>query len=73
MTWEEAAALPLAALTAWRGLFTQGALKAGDILLVPGIGGGVALFALQFGIAVGAKGTHSLVFMASQSGRVSTC
>lgn len=49
-----AAALPLAALTAWRGLVTKGGLKAGDRLLITGIGGGVATFALKFGVAMGA-------------------
>ncbi|KAI7902198.1 uncharacterized protein BX663DRAFT_512057 [Cokeromyces recurvatus] len=50
----EAAALPLAGLTAYRALFTKGLVKKGDYVLVTGIGGGVALFALQFAVAVGA-------------------
>lgn len=50
-----AAAVPLAALTAWRGLVTKGGLRAGDRLLVTGIGGGVATFALKFGVAMGAE------------------
>ncbi len=49
-----AAAMPLGALTAWRGLVTKGGLKPGDKLLVTGIGGGVATFALKFGVAMGA-------------------
>lgn len=52
---EEAAALPLAGLTAWRALFTRGRLKAGEKMLVTGIGGGVAQFLMQFGLAAGAK------------------
>jgi NADPH:quinone reductase-like Zn-dependent oxidoreductase len=51
----EAAALPLAALTAYRCVFPKGEVKAGQNVLVTGIGGGVALFALQFAVAVGAK------------------
>jgi NADPH:quinone reductase-like Zn-dependent oxidoreductase len=55
LSWVEAAALPLAALTAWRALFTRAGLKAGERLLVTGTGGGAAVFALQFGCAAGAK------------------
>lgn len=50
-----AAALPLAHLTAWRMVFTRGGLRAGHSLLVHGIGGGVALAALQFGKLAGAR------------------
>ncbi|KXU37872.1 alcohol dehydrogenase [Cephaloticoccus primus] len=49
-----AAALPLAGLTAWRALMTRAQLRAGERVLVSGIGGGVALFALQFAKAAGA-------------------
>lgn len=55
LTWEQAAALPLAGLTAWRALFTRAQLKAGERVLVTGIGGGAALFALQFARAAGAE------------------
>ncbi len=55
LSWEEAAALPLAGLTAWRSLFTQGGLKKGQTVLITGVGGGVALAALQFALAAGAK------------------
>jgi len=51
----EAAALPLAGLTAYRSLFYQGDLKPGQKVLVTGIGGGVAQFALQFALAQKAK------------------
>ncbi|MFV3127125.1 zinc-binding dehydrogenase [Niveispirillum sp. KHB5.9] len=51
----QAAALPLAGLTAWRGLMTKAGLKAGERLLVTGVGGGVATFALLFGVAMGAE------------------
>lgn len=47
----EAAALPLAGLTAYRALFYQGELKQGQKVLITGIGGGVAQFALQFALA----------------------
>ena len=43
LDWSAAAAVPLAALTAWRGLFTKGALQPGDKLLITGIGGGLLL------------------------------
>lgn len=42
LSFEEAACLPTAWLTAYRMLFTQGRLKAGDSVLVQGAGGGVA-------------------------------
>jgi zinc-binding alcohol dehydrogenase/oxidoreductase len=52
---EEAAALPLAGLTAHRALFRRGGLTAGQKALITGIGGGVAQFALQFARAAGAE------------------
>ena len=55
LTDPEAAALPLAGLTAWRSAFSRGKLSAGEHLLVTGIGGGVASLAAQFGIAAGAR------------------
>ncbi len=55
LTWEQAAALPLAGMTAWRALFTRAQLKAGERVLITGIGGGAALFALQFAVAAGAE------------------
>jgi NADPH:quinone reductase-like Zn-dependent oxidoreductase len=55
LSWEQAAALPLAGMTAWRALFTRAQLKSGERVLVTGIGGGAALFALQFALAAGAK------------------
>ena len=53
LSWEEAAALPLAGLTGWRALMGRARLAAGERVLVTGIGGGVALFALQFAVASG--------------------
>jgi zinc-binding alcohol dehydrogenase/oxidoreductase len=55
LSWEQAAALPLAGLTAWRALFTRARLKPGERVLVTGVGGGAALFALQFAVAAGAQ------------------
>lgn len=55
LSWNEAAALPLAGLTAYRGLFARAQLRAGEKVLISGIGGGVALFALQFAVAQGAE------------------
>jgi len=50
----EGAALPLVGLTAWRALVTKaGCTTPGKNLLVTGIGGGVALQTLQFGVAFG--------------------
>ncbi len=54
LTWEQAAALPLAGLTAWRTLFSRCRLKSGERVLITGIGGGVALMALQLATAAGA-------------------
>jgi NADPH:quinone reductase-like Zn-dependent oxidoreductase len=50
----EAATLPCAAVTAWRGLVTCGHVKLGDSVLTLGTGG-VSLFALQFAKAAGAR------------------
>ncbi|MCH7402065.1 zinc-binding dehydrogenase [Belliella kenyensis] len=62
MTWEEAAALPLGGVTAYRALMVQGELKSEDSVLVTGFGGGVAQFAAQFAIAHG-----SAVYVSSSS------
>ncbi|KAG0252147.1 hypothetical protein DFQ27_008239 [Actinomortierella ambigua] len=51
----EAAGLPLSGLTAYRAVFTKGRVAKGQNVLVTGIGGGVALFALQYAAAVGAN------------------
>lgn len=55
MTFEEAAATVLTGLTAWRALMFKGHLKAGETLLISGVGGGVATFGLAFAVALGAK------------------
>lgn len=51
----QAAALPLAGLTAYRALFTRAAVLAGEKVLIHGIGGGVALLAMQFALAAGCE------------------
>ena len=55
LTFEQAAALPLAGLTAWRALVTHGEVQAGHKVLVTGIGGGVATFALLWAKHHGAE------------------
>jgi len=59
---EEAAAIPLGALTAYRALVTRGGLEEGETVLVPGIGSGVATFVVQMAAALGAR-----VFVTSSS------
>lgn len=54
LNWEQAAALPLAGLTAWRTLFSRCKMRPGEKVLITGIGGGVALMALQLAVAAGA-------------------
>ena len=55
LTWTEAAALPLAYITAWRMLMNRAALRSGETVLIHGIGGGVALAALQLASMTGAR------------------
>jgi len=50
---EQAAAFPLAGLTGYRALITRAKAKYGDNVLITGAGGGVALFCVQFAIALG--------------------
>lgn len=52
---EEAGALPLAGLTTYRAVFTRGKVKAGEKVLITGIGAGTALLALQYVMAAGAE------------------
>ncbi|MGO2111974.1 MAG: quinone oxidoreductase family protein [Pseudoclavibacter sp.] len=51
----EAAAFPLAGLTAYRALTTRGGVRPGETVLVPGAGGGVASFTVLFAKALGAN------------------
>ncbi|HZF14414.1 MAG TPA: NAD(P)-dependent alcohol dehydrogenase [Steroidobacteraceae bacterium] len=54
LSFEEAATLPCAGVTAWNGLVTRGHTQAGDYVLLEGTGG-VSMFGLQFAAALGAK------------------
>lgn len=63
LDWEQAAALPLAGLTAYRALFTKGKAKKGDKVLISGAGSGTGTFALQWAVAAGCQ-----VFVTSGSG-----
>jgi zinc-binding alcohol dehydrogenase/oxidoreductase len=62
LSFEEAAALPLTGLTSYRSLFQRANLRKGEKILISGIGGGVALFTLQFAVAAKAH-----VFVTSSS------
>lgn len=62
LSFEEAAAFPLVFITVWRMLVTNAALKAGEDVLILGIGGGVATAALQLAKHMGAH-----VFVTSSS------
>ena len=53
-TYTEAATLPCAALTAWRGLVTEGNIKPGDKVLIEGTGG-MSIFGLQIAKMAGAR------------------
>jgi zinc-binding alcohol dehydrogenase/oxidoreductase len=55
LSMEEAAAIPLAGLTAYRAAFTRGALQAGETVLITGIGSGVQTFVLLFAKHAGAR------------------
>jgi NADPH:quinone reductase-like Zn-dependent oxidoreductase len=63
LSFNEAAGVPLAGLTAWTGLFEYGKLKAGQKVLIQGASGGVGSFAVQFAKAKGAY----VIAMASES------
>jgi NADPH:quinone reductase-like Zn-dependent oxidoreductase len=55
MPWDRAAAFSLATLTAWRMLTARARLRAGETVLIWGIGGGVAQAALQIAQLLGAR------------------
>jgi zinc-binding alcohol dehydrogenase/oxidoreductase len=63
LTWEQAAAFPLAGVTAYRALFVKGRAKKGDTVLISGVGGGTGAFALQWAVAAGCR-----VFVTSGTG-----
>lgn len=54
LTFEEAATLPCAAVTAWHALFENVPMSPGDVVLLQGTGG-VSVFALQFALAAGLR------------------
>ena len=60
---EHAAAVPLAAMTAWQGLFDHGQLQPGQRVLIHGGAGGVGHLAVQFAKA---KGAHVLTTVSGQ-------
>jgi NADPH:quinone reductase-like Zn-dependent oxidoreductase len=64
LNWEQAAAIPLAALTTYRALFTKGKAVKGNKVLVTGVGSGTGTLTLQFAVAAGCK-----VFVTSGSGQ----
>jgi NADPH:quinone reductase-like Zn-dependent oxidoreductase len=55
LTFEQAAALPLAGLTAYRALFSRARLRAGETVLVLGAGSGVSTIAVQLAVHAGAR------------------
>lgn len=55
LSFEESAAVPLSGLTAYRALFTKARLRPGEKVLITGIGGGAALWALKFAVAFQVK------------------
>ena len=55
LSFEQAAALPLAGVTAYRAMFTKAGLTKDKRVLITGIGGGVALTALVFAKALGCE------------------
>jgi NADPH:quinone reductase-like Zn-dependent oxidoreductase len=70
ISFEEAACVPLAGLTAWQCLFDFGDVKQGDRVLIHAGAGGVGTFAIQFAKNAGAyvattAGTHNMEFLKS--------
>lgn len=55
LSMQEAAAIPLAGLTAYRATFARGELEPGQTVLITGVGGGVQTFVLLFAKRVGAR------------------
>ncbi len=55
LSWAEAAAFPLAAVTAYRALFIQGRVERGETVLVLGAGSGVSTFVVQLAAQAGAR------------------
>jgi NADPH:quinone reductase-like Zn-dependent oxidoreductase len=55
LTDDEAAAIPLGGMTAYRATFTRGQITKDDVVLIPGVGSGVQTFVLLYAVHVGAK------------------
>lgn len=75
LSFEQAAALPLAGLTGFRALMKRAAAKAGETVLITGIGGGVAMQCVQFAIAAGCQtyvtsGDDAKLELAKQMGAI---
>ncbi|HKU59824.1 MAG TPA: zinc-binding dehydrogenase [Gemmatimonadales bacterium] len=77
MSWPQAAAFSLATLTAWRMLAGRAGLRAGETVLVWGVGGGVGMAALQIAVLLGARvivtsGSDAKLAVARQHGAAVT-
>jgi zinc-binding alcohol dehydrogenase/oxidoreductase len=75
LSFEESAAIPLSALTAYRALFSKARLRAKEKVLITGIGGAAALYALQFAVAYQARvyvtsGSEEKINRAKQLGAI---
>lgn len=57
LTFEQAAAIPTAATTAWRAMTQAGQVRSGSRVLINGASGGVGTFAVQIAVALGAEVT----------------
>jgi NADPH:quinone reductase-like Zn-dependent oxidoreductase len=55
LSYEQAAGLPVAGMTAWQALFDRGGLERGQTALIAGAAGGVGHLAVQFGKLAGAR------------------
>lgn len=55
LSWEQAAAIPLAGLTSWRAVVTQAEVSPGDKVLITGAGSGVSTFAILWCLNLGAE------------------
>ena len=55
LSWEQAAAVPLVGITTYRALFTEGELRKGQTVVIPGIGAGTSIMTLQLAKAAGAR------------------
>jgi NADPH:quinone reductase-like Zn-dependent oxidoreductase len=51
LSFAESAAVPLAGLTAYRALFSKARLRSKESVLITGVGGGAALWVLQFAVS----------------------